>query len=42
MNIFNNPLKKSKAQLIARCTYNKADNSVIFMNYSKYYEGKNL
>ena len=42
MNIINNPLKKAKAQLIARCLYNTDNKSVVFMNYSKYYERKNV
>lgn len=42
MGIYNDPLRKSKAQLIARCAYNKENNSVIFMNYSKYYERENI
>ena len=40
MNILNNPLKKAKAQLIARCAFNSENNTIVFMNYSKYYERK--
>lgn len=40
MNILNNPLKKAKAQLIARCVYDSEKHSITFMNYSKYYERK--